>query len=160
MHTSSFKKSPPCLALCIDRTVIGTVTNVCVCVCVGSEVQHLLNRRFLDHFWKNMYPSTRRPAWSRSRASRPVSRPAPRRLDAPKRGARMLGAWCHEAQILEAPILGYWRLDYWRLAGYKACRPRLGGLALNGVIAGWLVLVLGCVLTRSTLREVGGYSMA
>ena len=71
-------------------------------------------------------------------------------------GARMLGARCHEARILEARILGYWRLGYWRLGGYKACRPRLGGLALIGVIAGWLVLVLGCVLTRSTLREVGG----
>ena len=66
----------------------------------------------------------------------------------------MLGARCHEARILEARILGYWRLG-----GYKACRPRLGGLALIGVIAGWLVLVLGCVLTRSTLREVGGYEI-
>ena len=72
-------------------------------------------------------------------------------------GARMLGARCHEARILEARILGYWRLGYWRLGGYKACRPRLGGLALIGVIAGWLVLVLGCVPTRSTLREVGGF---
>ena len=73
-------------------------------------------------------------------------------------GARMLGARCHEARILEARILGYWRLGYWRLGGYKACRPRLGGLALIGVIAGWLVLVLGCVLTRSTLREVGRFT--
>jgi hypothetical protein len=72
-------------------------------------------------------------------------------------GARMLGARCHEARLLEARILGYWRLGYWRLGGYKACRPRLGGLALIGVIACWLVLVLGCVLTRSTLREVGGF---
>ena len=62
----------------------------------------------------------------------------------------MLGCW-----VPGAPKLGSWRLGYWRLGGYQACRPRLGGLA--GVIAGWLVSVLGCVLTRSTLREVGGY---
>ena len=45
-----------------------------------------------------------------------------------------------EARILEA----------WRLQGLQAKAWRLG------VIAGWLVLVIGCVPTRSTLREVGG----
>ena len=74
-----------------------------------------------------------------------------RRLGAPKE--MVLGCW-----VPGAWKLGYWRLGSWRLGGYQACRPRLGGLALIGVIAGWLVLVLGCVLTRSTLREVGGSS--
>jgi hypothetical protein len=53
-----------------------------------------------------------------------------------------------DTRILEARIL-----EAWRLQGLQAKAWRLG------VIAGWLVLVIGCVLTRSTLREVGGYPM-
>ena len=86
--------------------------------------KNLLNRSFLGHFWENMYPV---------HAGRPGLdlglRGLLRNGSVPLRdGARMLGARCHEARILEARILGYWRLGYWRLGGYKACRPRLGGL--------------------------------
>ena len=58
---------------------------------------------------------------------------ASQRLGAPKE--MVLGCW-----VPGAWKLGYWRLGSWRLGGYQACRPRLGGLALIGVIAGLVVV--------------------